>query len=195
MLLFLAGCSLKEVFPDPVTYTIVPLWQTQTKRLEKVKECAGTIKVAPVRGTRPFTSTELLYTDSDYGQNSYNSAQWSDSPLRLLQTLFQVTLDQSGLYCAVIPATSFADADFLLESTLLDLSHQVKDGGASEGVVRVRFHLVDVTGKRVVKTRELVRAVPASSLDAKGGAAAINQAAQTVTSDLVAWLSESAATK
>lgn len=188
--LFTAGCGIKSVSPAADTYTILPAWNCSRDRIEARKKSSTIIKLAPARGAKLFSSTEFLYTDTSYGLNSYAYSRWSDAPVRLLQTLFQVAMEESGLFVAVVPPTSVSKADLLLESTLLDFSHHVKDDGTSEGVVRVRFHLIKTTAKTVTATKELVSKVPATSQDAHGAAAALNKAATNVARNLVSWLSE-----
>lgn len=188
--LFTAGCGIKSVSPAADTYTILPVWDSSRGRIEAGNKSSSIIKLAPVRGSKSFSSTELLYTDTSYGLNSYAYSRWSDAPVRLLQTLFQVAMEESGLFMAVVPPTSASEVDLLLESTLLDLSHHMMDDGTSEGVVRVRFHLIKTTEKTVTATKELVSKVPATSQDAQGAAAALNKAATNVARNLVSWLSE-----
>ena len=186
--ILLAGCVTKTVPPADI-YTISPEWGYSRAQAETGKE-RPIIKLALVRGTRALTGTEILYTNAQYGQNSYAYSRWSDAPVRLLQTLFQVALGKSGRFKAVVPPTSASGADLLLESTLFDFSHHIKDDGTSEGVVRARFYLVDNRTKKVTATKEFVSKVPASSQNAQGAASALNKAATNVARDLVAWLTE-----
>ena len=186
----LAGCVTKSVVPAYI-YTIAPVWGDSRARAETEKKSLLIIKLAPVRGTRALTGTEIIYTDTRYSRNSYAYSRWSDAPVRLLQTLFQVALEESGRFGAVVPPASASEADLLLESTLFDFSHHIKDDGTSEGVVRVRFYVIDNTTKTVTATKEFVSKVPASSQNAQGAASALNKAATNVARNLVSWLAES----
>ncbi len=187
--ILLAGCVTKTVPPASI-YTISPEWDSSKAQEETGKKNSTIIKMASVRGTRALTGTEILYTDARYGQNSYAYSRWSDAPVRLLQILFQVALEESGRFGAVVPPASASEADLLLESTLFDFSHHIKDDGTSEGVVRVRFYVIDNTTKTVTATKEFVSKVPASSQNAQGAASALNKAATNVARNLVAWLAE-----
>jgi ABC-type transporter Mla MlaB component len=59
-----------------------------------------------------------------------------------------------------------------------------------EGVVRVRFYLIDNTTKTVTAPKEFASRVPASSQNAQGAVSALNKAATNVARDLVSWLAE-----
>jgi len=185
----LAGCATKSVPPADI-YTISPEWGDSKAQAEREKKSPLIIKLALVRGTRAFTGTEILYTDARYGQNSYAYSRWSDAPVRLLQTVFQVALEENGRFGDVVPPTSVSKADLLLESTLLDFSHHIKGDGTSEGVVRVRFYLIDNMTKTVTATKEFASRVPASSQNAQGAVSALNKAATNVARNLVSWLAE-----
>ncbi len=185
----LAGCATKTVPPADI-YTISPEWDSNSAQEETENKNSTIIKIALVRGTRALTGTEILYTDARYGQNSYAYSRWSDAPVRLLQILFQVAVEKSGWFGAVVPSTSASEADLLLESTLYDFSHHINDDETSDGVVRVRFYLIDNTTKTVTATKEFVSCVPASLQNAQGAATALNKAATNVARDLVSWLAE-----
>ena len=185
----LAGCMTKSVTPADI-YTISPEWGDSRAQAETEKKSPLIIKLAPVRATRALTGTEIIYTDARYGRNSYAYSRWSDAPVRLLQTLFHVALEENGRFGAVVPPTSASEADLLLESTLFDFSHHINDDGTSDGVVRVRFYLIDNTTKTVTATKEFASRVPASSQNARSAAAALNKAATNVARDLVSWLAE-----
>lgn len=185
----LTGCATQSV-PSADIYTISPEWGESSVRAEGEEKGRLVIKLAPVRATRAFVGSEIIYTDEQYDWNSYAYSRWSDAPVRLLQTLFQVALEKSDLFGAVLPPTSVSEAELLLESTLLDLSHHIKDDGTSEGVVRVRFYLINNSTKTVTATKEFVSRVPASSQSAQGAAGALNKAAINVAGDLTRWLTE-----
>ncbi len=185
----LAGCATKTVPPASI-YTISPEWDSNSAQEETEKKNSVIIKMALVRGARALTGTEILYTNAQYGRNSYAYSRWSDAPVRLLQILFQVALEESGRFGAVVPPISASEADLLLESTLYDFSHHINDDETSDGVVRVRFYLIDNTTKTVTATKEFVSCVQASSQNAQGAATALNKAATNVARDLVSWLAE-----
>ena len=179
----------KSLVPADI-YTISPDWGNSRTRTEIEKKSPLIIKLTQIRATRALTGTEIIYTDAQYSQNSYACSRWSDAPVRLLQTLFQVALEENDRFGAVIPPTSASKADLLLETTLFDFSHHINDDGTSDGVIRVRFYLIDNRTKMVTATKEFTAMVSASSQNARSAAAALNKAATNVARDLVSWLAE-----
>ena len=185
----LAGCAAKNVAPADI-YTISPEWGNPETRAEKEEKSPLIIKLAPIRATRDLTGAEIIYTDARYRRNSYARSRWSDAPVRLLQTLFQVVLEENGRFGAVVPYISASKADLLLESTLFDFSHHINDDETSDGVIRVHFYLIDNKTKGVIATKEFASSVPASSQNARSAAVALNKAATNVARELVSWLAE-----
>ncbi|SIT05684.1 ABC-type transport auxiliary lipoprotein family protein [Neptunomonas antarctica] len=183
----LAGCAT-TTFPPVDVYTISLLSNYSNDRVEIADHSNVILKVSPVRGARPFTSTAFLYKDTQHGLNHYAYSRWSDVPVKILQTYFQVALEKSAQFRAVVPTGSVSNADYLLESTLLDFSHHINDDGSSDGVIRVRFYVINNATKTVLATTELVSKVPASLKNAQGAAVALNIAASNVARDLVFWV-------
>lgn len=190
LILCLTGCMGNNIPPADI-YTISPpeLSRTSATGPDTVKRSI-LIKLAPIRAARAFAGTEILYSHNQYDLNSYAYSRWSDAPVRLMQTLFQVALTESGKYLTVLPSTSVSEADFVLESTLYDFSHHINVDGTSDGVIRIRFYLVDNRSKTVTATKEFGSRVPAPFCNARGAASALNKAVTDVADQLAAWLSE-----
>lgn len=185
----LVGCATKNSPPTDI-YTLSPNWNDNRTQVKRKKNSKLIIKLTPVRAAGALTGTEIIYTEVQYVRSSYAFSRWNDSPVKLLPTLFLVALDKSNLFKAVVPPTSMAKTDFLLESNLLDLSHHINDDGTSEGVVRLRFYLIENKTKTVIATREFVSRVPASTQNAQGAVGALNMGATKVSRKLVNWLAE-----
>lgn len=180
------GCSLRDVRPMDV-YALEPQWGNG-ENAPAARQGASVLQVAPVRGAASLQTTDLLYTDREYSQQAYAYSRWREAPVSAMQTVLETALGNSGQFKAVLSRASGAGADWVLESTLLECGHILKGSGASQGVVRMRFYLVDPKSRTVMAERELAAAMPAATRDASGAVAAINQAAQKVTGELVAWL-------
>lgn len=183
----LASCSFNKVPPSDI-YTILPDFGKSSSSTTVKKKNRPVIKLAPIRASRAFTGTDMVYVTTQYEQNSYAYSRWSDAPVTLLPLLFQTALEATGSFWAVISPPSAAKADFLLESTLTDFSHHVHDGNIPEGIISIRFYLINAATKTVIATREFRSQVPSSTPNAGDGATALNQAADTVAHDLAAWL-------
>ena len=183
------GCTGKNAPPADM-YTISAQWEKGRAPALEEKKNAIIIKLAPIRASRAFGGTAILYSKTQYDQNSYAYSRWSDAPVRLLHIFFQAALEENGRFGVVISSTSASKADFLLESTLYDFSQHIYGDDTSDGVVRIRFYLVDNTTKKVTATKEFVSKVQVSTLNARGAAVALNKAAINVARDLTRWLVE-----
>ncbi|MBW2659855.1 MAG: membrane integrity-associated transporter subunit PqiC [Deltaproteobacteria bacterium] len=183
------GCTGKSVPPADI-YTISAQWEKSGTPAPEEKKNTIIIQLAPIRASIVFGTTAMLYSKAHYDQNSYAYSHWSDSPVRLLHVLFQAVLEESGRFGAVISPTSASEADFLIESTLYDFSHHINEDETSDGVVRIRFYLVNNTTKKVTETEEFVSRVPASTLNSRGAAVALNKASANVACGLTSWLAE-----
>lgn len=183
----LTSCSLSKIPPGD-TFTISPVVKKNSSSSTTQRKNQPIIKLAPIQASRVFTSTDMVYSTTRYEQNSYAYSRWNDAPVKLLPLLLQTVLEATGSFGAVVNSPSAATADFLLESTLYDFSHHVHDANTSDGVISIRFNLIDTATKMVTATREFHSRVPASSPNARDAAAALNQAADTVAHELAVWL-------
>lgn len=183
----LACCSFNTIPPSD-TYTLSADFGKRSSAPTIDNKTRPVIKLAPIRASRVFTGTDMVYSTTKYEQNSYAYSRWNDAPVKLLPLLFQTALESTGSFGAVISSPSAAKADFLLESTLTDFSHHVQDGTTSKGVITIRFHLINTATKTVIATRGFHSQVPSAAPNAGDGAAALNKAADTVARDLAAWL-------
>jgi len=176
--------------PASDIYTLSPEWDNHNLQVNTAEKTSLLIKLAPVLANRALNGNEIFYTDQQYSWNSYVYSRWTDTPVKLLQSLFLVSIENSGLFKAVLPPSSVSKADLLLESNLLDLSHHIYDDGTSAGIIRMRFYLIDNKTRSVIATKEFVSNVEAHSPNAKAAVTALNHATHTVTSELVNWLAE-----
>ena len=186
----LSGCALDKTTPAVDVYTLTPDLNQGDPQTETSPISDYIIALSAIRGPYSLMGPEIIYTDTGQGYNSYAYSRWSDSPVRLLGLFFQQSLQQSQLFAAVIPPESASKSDLLLESSLYDFSHHLENNVSSEGVVKIRFYLIDNKTKTVLATQELSAEVPAKTRDAKGATTALNQASNEVAKQLSTWLSE-----
>jgi len=183
----ISGC-VTEKLPPISSYKLFPDLDEIHPLLIAEQKPANILMLGRIHSMHAFNGTDILYTDAQYGQNSYAYSRWSDSPTTMLLLIFQEALEKSGRYMAVVPYSSQSKSDLLLESTLFDFSHHINDDGTSDGILRMRFDLIDNQTKRVIATWDFVSSVPATQLNAQGAAAALNKAVSILTLDLIEWL-------
>jgi len=185
LLCLVTGCINNNV-PSVQVYTLAPQLVPQGQPAEQASQT--TIKLATMRAPRTFTSDEIIYSDNQYGQNSYLYSRWSAPPVVLLQQLLQLQLAQNSYFKAVLPPSSTAKANWLLESTLYDFSQHIQTDQTSTGVVRIRFYLIDNNNKAIIATTEFSSSVAAPTANAQGGVTALNQATVEIMLQLNQWL-------
>lgn len=187
---YLSGCSVGKTTPAIDIYTLTPSQNLDYAQPEVMAKGSLIIALSPIHGSHGLMGPEIIYTDTEHGYNSYAYSRWSDSPTKLLALLFQQSLQQNHQFAAVIPSESSSAADLLLEGTLYDFSHQLKNDGMSYGAVTIRFYLIDNKTKTMLATEAFSSEVPANSRNAKGATAALNQASNDVADQLYIWLDQ-----
>ena len=187
--MLLGGC-VTEKLPPVSTYTLYPDLGGANPSSESKREGTRILMLDRIRSTQVFSSTDILYTDARYGQNSYAYSRWSDSPVSMLLLVFQQAIEKSGRFKAVVSYSSQSQADLRLETILFDFSHRINEDGTSEGVLRMRCYLIDNNTKSVLTSREFIASVPVLTKNAQGAATALNMATANVAQDLIDWLEQ-----
>ncbi|HHA19834.1 MAG: hypothetical protein DRQ39_01940 [Gammaproteobacteria bacterium] len=181
----LVGCSLQKTTPAIETYFISPpstAGNTRTAKTDKL-----VIQLAVADTSSVFASTNISYQDQQQGFNSYAYSRWSDSPVNLLSFYFQQLLEQSKYFSAVTPPGSLSDTDLVLESTLYDFSHHIKDDDHSTANVSIQFYLIDARSKKVIATTLLDSEV-VSEQNAGSAVLGLNKAVNNIADQLLVWL-------
>ncbi len=186
--ILITACASQTTLPITV-YTVAPQWEDNTGLGNKPEITnQAVLKISPIRSTDTFTSRNIIYTDKNYSRNHYVYSQWSDAPVKMLQTLFQVQLEKSRQFKAVLSSTSIARADLSLECTLYDFSHHINPNNSSNGIIRAGCHLINNKTRTVLASRELMSSMPSQTENAQGAAIALNKAANEVSIKLLNWL-------
>jgi cholesterol transport system auxiliary component len=136
-----------------------------------------------------YESRRMSYTRRAYEQTFYAFSQWMDTPPRMLEPLVVQAMETSGLFAAVVDATSSVPVHLRLNLDLLLLQHEFQTQ-PSEGHLVVRAQINDVQRNRILGTRVFEVRSPAPSEDAYGGALAVNLAIEILLRDLVLWTRE-----
>ncbi len=189
MTLLLNGCMVESI-PPVQTYTLdYPV----TRLHAAAKHCQANTKIirlTAISALLPYTSQDIIYSDSPNQLNHYVYSRWNDAPVRLLGNLFQQTLQSAGLFKAVVSGASVSKADYLLESDLLEFRQLISDESHSEVRINMEFRLLDAKTRHVISVRHIQKQQPVASMNARGAVEALNQASQSVADMLVLWLRE-----
>lgn len=191
LVLLSAGCTPRPA-PAPFVYTL----ENQSSGVAAQAGVATkrpVLKLMPVRAAGPFTAEDMVYRDMYHGLNAYAHSRWSDAPARMLEGFFLASLEGSGLFTAVLPPSSAAGGDLILESVLQDFSVHLNSGGSAEAEIKMFFYLIETRSRSLAASREISVSEPAAGSDARHAAAALNTAAGKVAEELQKWLSTEAA--
>lgn len=182
-----SGCATNTV-PAIDSYTINISCEAETPSEENTK-FSKVLKVSKPKSTAAIMSRHILYQEKEFAQNSYAHSKWSDTPNKMLASLFISCINKSTVFKSILPSYSKGKADLLLESTLLDFYHHVYSDGSSEGRVKIEFYLIEPKSGEVVATNEFISKITSKTLDVNGGVRALNDASKSVALSLAQWLS------
>ena len=184
--LLLGGCATQKV-PPAAVYTLKPDFDSAAGPAGERRNTGLVLKLAPIRSSRPFTTTRMLYTKNGIEQNSFAYSRWSDSPVSMLQLQLTEGLNRSGLFKAVLPPATSIKSDLVLEGTLLDFSLHM-DGEQPAAVMEIRFLLLDRRHARVLSSRLFRTRVPMQQASPAATAEALDQATRITLQQLSGWL-------
>lgn len=183
----LVGCA-KNIQPAYSVYAINTTCETDNSSHKKTKSSKA-LKILTPRSSSAIASRNILYQENEYTQYPYAYSRWNGALNNMLGTLFLSCISKSENFRAVLPSQSKGKSDFLLESMILEFYHNINLDGSSDGRVRIEIYLIEAKGGRVVATKEFFSKVSSKTLDAKGGAMALNDASKSVVLNLTQWLS------
>lgn len=140
---------------------------------------ALTLVVAKPRESAGFDSARMVYVKKPHELEYFSRNQWVDSPGKMLAPVLLRALEAGGAFRAVTQAPAPVNGDLRLETDIVRLQQEFLEAPS-----RVRFtlraQLIDVSGKRVIATREFDVSETAPSDDPYGGVVAANRAVRRV---------------
>lgn len=184
-ILFLSGCSIKEVNIKPSNYTLEPI-----VKLERFATSTNdVIKVARIDGPSGLNTRAILYK-KEGAMQPYKYGNWSESPSLKLQHLITEALQDQHHFNAVVLGNSMATNNLTLEP-LLQNFEEVFEGDTSYVHVSLRFRLVDVKSGEVLASIKLTSKKPVTNTNgAAGTVEAFNVATAEVIKSLSIWINE-----
>ena len=182
-----AGCATNSV-PAVDSYTINISCEVEPPS-EKNTKYSKVLKVSKPKSTAAIMSRHILYQEKEFSQNPYAYSKWSDTPNKMLTSLFISCISKNSVFKSVLPSYSKGKADLFLESTLLEFYHHINSDGSSEGRMRIEFYLIEAKSSEVIATKEFVYKATSKTLDVNGGIGALNDASKSVALSLTQWLS------
>jgi cholesterol transport system auxiliary component len=153
--------------------------------------------------SRPCLSLRISQPESAPGLNTARMAyrtdpnridyfaynEWIASPARMMASLMEDRLDESGMFGSIVSGSSDIRTDLRLDSNVLSL-YQDFTGETSAVALSVKVNLIDVSGRTLINSKKFSYRVPADERNAESGAVAANQAAGRYLDDLTKFISE-----
>jgi cholesterol transport system auxiliary component len=183
--LMLVGCST-TITPPIQEYTIYP--SSDNSAVTDVHS-PKTLRLSSTKAIPSLSSKNLYYLGSDGETGSYLFSRWSDNPSSLIDRSLSASLEEKGLFAALLSPASPAHADWILESNLDAFYHQFQQDEESFGVIDITYHLIDTKTKSHISSKHFRITAPAASEDARGGVGALIQATKELTKQSTQWLS------
>ena len=184
-ILFLSGCSIKEVQINPSHYTLDPI-----VKLERFATSNNdVIKVARIDGPSGLNTRAILYKKEGALQ-PYKYGNWSETPSLKLQHLITEALQDQHHFHAVVLGNSMATNNLTLEP-LLQNFEEVFEDDTSFVHVSLRFRLVDVRNGEVLASIKLTSKKPVTNTNgAAGTVEAFDLATAEIIKNLSIWINE-----
>ncbi|MDO9303826.1 MAG: ABC-type transport auxiliary lipoprotein family protein [Sulfuricurvum sp.] len=177
------GCS--SLRPSLHEYTILPSYVPHVATTLPIN---AALKLSSTRSIPSLTSTQFYYLKESSRIDAYLYSRWSDSPSSMIDRAVYSALQDQQLFTTLIPATSSATADLLLESDLRAFYHRFSDNSKSEGFIDITYRLIDPKTKKMIAAKRFIITEPALSEDAQGGVNALTKATHQLSENTTDWL-------
>jgi cholesterol transport system auxiliary component len=154
-----------------------------------------TLQLATTKTLPSLNSKSIFYLKARQEIGTYLYSRWIDTPSAMIENMFTAELQKSALFSTVIPASSHANGDYLLESNLHAFYHRIHDDQTSDGIIDITYRFIDTKSKTTVATQRFTLIHPSQTNNAKGGIDALNNALNSLNTQVVQWLQKGIAEK
>ncbi len=185
ILIVFSGCSIKEIEPPILKYTL-----ENSENIQKSSFVIDKIlKVEHFKSLKPLKSDEIWYQKPNYEMNSYAYSCWSSDFSLLVEKNIVDTIYKSHIFKTVFQGRSKIKADFLLEGEILKALQSIgKDAKVS---FDIRLYLVEKKSRKLISSKEFKYIKKCKSIDAKGAINAYNNIIQQLDKDVLSWIKQS----
>lgn len=186
----LAACVLPRPAEAPVHTYLLTLDESAWGPSGRAGQSGdrGVLVVNLPQAEAGFDTSQMAYLRRPHEVNYYATNRWADAPARMLVPLLVRSLENTGLWRAVVPMPTTVSGDYRLDSSGLVLQQEFLQP-PSRVRVFLRAQLVEMNGQRVTGSRSFEALEPAASEDAYGGVLAANRAVAKVLQAMEGWIS------
>ena len=148
------------------------------------------LRISQPESAPGLNTTRMAYrTDSNH-IDYFAYHEWVASPARMMASLMEARLDESGMFGPIVSGSSDIRTDLRLDSHVLSL-YQDFTGETSTVSLSVKVNLIDVSNRSLTNSEIFSYRVPADERNAESGVIAANQAAEQLLDDLTRFISTS----
>jgi cholesterol transport system auxiliary component len=180
----LTACGLLSPIDTETTSALLDKLPAQVPR----ERCAPAVLAVLRPEARPvYDTAQMAYTQRAHQLAYFTRHQWAETPAQMLHPLLVRTLERTGCFSAVLPATG--SATHVLRTEVVEL---VQDFTQDPPVLRLslRLRLSREGAGRAIAQRDVVMAEPMRQKGPLGGVDAANDAVARALQDAAAFVLE-----
>lgn len=184
LVLAAAGCASNKNTGATTQFDFGPLGAAAA---QPAQAPLAAVVVMDATGSPTFENERMVYRlnyNDPLQARTYANSRWSANPLLLVTQRIKSRLAQAGV--KVLSATDSTTAVPILRLEVDEFSHAFASTSASEGRLVLRASLFN--DHALLDQKTVVRATPAPSADAAGGAYALAASTDGAAADIIGWL-------
>lgn len=180
ILFLLNGCMSTPTAPN--NYYTLQYVNTQKTDIQKQENI---IKVDFPHAPSNLMGKRIIYTSNSYKSAYYVKNRWAQPLPSMMQDWIIRSIEDAGLYKAVVRSSSRVTTNLVLESDIVSFEHRLESESV---VVTIRMNLIKSGTNKIVKTKLFSYEESVESANASSAVKAFNEALKVFRSDLVLWL-------
>lgn len=187
-LLLLGACSPLSSHEQSQRYQLSPA------EVETQQPLTLALRLETPSANRTLNSSRILVTPREQNLNAYPGARWTDNAPALLRDHLIAALRQSGAFAAVVDEGSRAWVDLELTSDLRAFHAEYRQGN-TEVVIVLEAQLIERQSQSVVASQRFEVRNASDSGEVDSVVAALNRAANALSTELIDWSRTQASTR
>ena len=173
VVLLLGGCTVTT--PSKAEYRIAPLMEVTS--VDESSCSSKSLKVALAFSSSSLMNTKMKYTLDAEQEFTYSESAWSRSPARSITAALLTSVRATNLFKTVNNFKSRSRSNLILETNIEEfIQHYEEDSTKSFVKIVISFSLVDAKTSKTIDNQTIIVELDTDSLNAQGGAVALNDA-------------------